>query len=56
MMLKDLRLAADASSNAKAATPLGAQAEALYALMESAGKDNLDFSGIMKLIDGSLSV
>ncbi|MCF6219617.1 MAG: 3-hydroxyisobutyrate dehydrogenase [Robiginitomaculum sp.] len=54
MMLKDLRLAADASSAAKAATPLGAQAEALYALMESAGKDDLDFSGIMKLINGSL--
>lgn len=54
MMLKDLRLAADAASNAKAATPLGAQAEALYALMEQAGKDDLDFSGIMKLIDGSL--
>ncbi len=54
MMLKDLRLAADAASKAKSATPLGAQAEALYALMESAGKDDLDFSGIMKLINGSL--
>jgi len=54
MMLKDMRLAQDAASKAKAATPLGAQAEALYALMESAGKDDLDFSGIMKLIDGSL--
>ena len=54
MMLKDMRLAQDAASKAKAATPLGAQAEALYALMESAGKDDLDFSGIMKLIDGSI--
>lgn len=54
MMLKDLRLAQGAANNAKAATPLGAQAEALYALMEAAGKDNLDFSGIMKLIKGSL--
>jgi 3-hydroxyisobutyrate dehydrogenase len=54
MMLKDLRLAAAAAAKAKAATPLGAQAEALYALMESAGKDELDFSGIMKLINGSL--
>lgn len=54
MMLKDMRLAQQAASNAKAATPLGAQAEALYALMESAGKDDLDFSGVMKLIDGSL--
>lgn len=54
MMLKDMRLAQQAASAAKASTPLGAQAEALYALMESAGKDDLDFSGIMKLINGSL--
>ncbi|MBL4853985.1 MAG: 3-hydroxyisobutyrate dehydrogenase [Robiginitomaculum sp.] len=54
MMLKDLRLAQDAASKAKAATPLGAQAESLYALMEAAGKDDLDFSGIMKLINGTL--
>lgn len=55
MMLKDLRLAQQAAGGAKAATPLGAQAEALYALMEAAGKDALDFSGIMKLIDGTLN-
>lgn len=53
MMLKDLRLAQAAAMGAKAATPLGAQAEALYALMEAAGTDHLDFSAIMKLIDGS---
>ncbi len=54
MMLKDMRLAQQAAGAAKAATPLGAQAEALYALMEASGKDNLDFSGIMKLINGTL--
>lgn len=54
MMLKDMRLAQEAAHKAKAATPLGAQAEALYALMESAGKDDLDFSGVMKLVNGSL--
>ena len=54
MMLKDMRLAQEAAHSAKAATPLGAQAEALYALMESAGKDDLDFSGVMKLINGQL--
>ncbi len=54
MMLKDMRLAQEAAHKAKAATPLGAQAEALFALMESAGKDNLDFSGVMKLINGKL--
>ena len=54
MMLKDLRLAQDAATSARAATPLGTQSEALYSLMEAAGKDGLDFSGIMKLINGSL--
>ena len=54
MMLKDLRLAQDAATTARAATPLGTQAEALYSLMEATGKDDLDFSGIMKLINGSL--
>ena len=54
MMLKDLRLAKDAASTARAATPMGAQAESLYALMEAAGEGGLDFSGIMRLIDGSL--
>ncbi|PHR54584.1 MAG: 3-hydroxyisobutyrate dehydrogenase [Robiginitomaculum sp.] len=54
MMLKDMRLAQQAAASAKASTPLGAQAEALYALMEVAGKDDLDFSGIMKLIRGKL--
>lgn len=54
MMLKDLRLAQDAASTAKAATPLGSQAEAIYSLMEAAGKDELDFSAVMKLINGKL--
>ena len=54
MMLKDLRLAQEAATSAKAATPLGTQSEALYSLMEAADKDGLDFSGIMKLINGSL--
>ncbi len=54
MMLKDLRLAQDAAQSARAVTPLGAQAMALYGLMEASGDDSLDFSGIMKLIDGTL--
>jgi len=54
MMLKDMRLAQQAATAAKASTPLGAQAEALYALMEAAGKDDLDFSGVIKLINGTL--
>ena len=54
MMLKDLRLAQEAATSAKAATPLGTQSEAIYALMEAAGKDGLDFSGVMKLINGTI--
>jgi 3-hydroxyisobutyrate dehydrogenase len=54
MMLKDLRLAQDASKTAKAPTPLGAQAAQLYALMEASGHDGLDFSGIIKMIRGDL--
>ncbi len=54
MMLKDMRLAQDAAHKAKASTPLGAQSEALYALMESAGKADLDFSAVMKLLRGDL--
>ena len=54
MMLKDLRLAQEAAHQARAATPLGAQSEAIYALMEAAGKDDLDFSGVMKLVRGDL--
>ncbi|WP_031550324.1 3-hydroxyisobutyrate dehydrogenase [Parvularcula oceani] len=55
MMLKDLRLASDAARTARAAIPLGAQAEQLYTLMEAAEAGGLDFSGVMKLIDGSLN-
>ena len=54
MMLKDLRLAQAAAKSAEADTPLGAQSEAIYERMETAGKDGLDFSAVMKLLDGSL--
>lgn len=52
MMLKDLKLAQQASAAAGAATPLGAAAESLYALFVNAGRGELDFSGIIKLIEG----
>ncbi|NNC38105.1 MAG: 3-hydroxyisobutyrate dehydrogenase [Hyphomonadaceae bacterium] len=54
MMLKDLRLAQQAAGAADASTPLGAHAEELYTKLETANKDDLDFSGIMKLIRGEL--
>ena len=53
MMLKDLKLAQDAAQSSNAATPLGAQAAAVYALFEAAGHADTDFSGIIKLLRGS---
>jgi 3-hydroxyisobutyrate dehydrogenase len=54
MMLKDLRLAKDAASAAEAQAPLANRSEALYAEMEALGQDGLDFSAIMRLINGTL--
>jgi 3-hydroxyisobutyrate dehydrogenase len=56
MMLKDLKLAQSAAQAAGAATPLGAQSAALYALFESAGAGARDFSGIIQLLRGNPSV
>jgi 3-hydroxyisobutyrate dehydrogenase len=53
MMLKDLRLAQDAAQTAGASTPMGAQAEALYAMFANLGGASKDFSGIYQLLDGS---
>ena len=50
MMLKDLRLAQEAAAQAGVATPLGAGASALYALMDASDKADLDFSGVIKLL------
>lgn len=50
MMLKDLRLAQEAAAQSGVATPLGAEAASLYALMDAAGKSGLDFSGIITLL------
>jgi 3-hydroxyisobutyrate dehydrogenase len=52
MMLKDLKLAQSAAQASGAATPLGAQATALYSLFESAGAGGRDFSGIIQLLRG----
>jgi 3-hydroxyisobutyrate dehydrogenase len=53
MMLKDLRLAQAAAGTSGAATPLGAEAAALYALFCNAGNGGFDFSGIMRMIAAS---
>ncbi|MGF7160036.1 3-hydroxyisobutyrate dehydrogenase [Rhodoligotrophos appendicifer] len=50
MMLKDLRLAQEASREAGAATPLGKHAESLYAEFEEGGQGATDFSGIIKML------
>jgi 3-hydroxyisobutyrate dehydrogenase len=53
MMLKDLKLAQDAAQTAGATTPLGAQAEALYAMFDNLGGGPSDFSGIYQLLSGA---
>ncbi len=50
MMLKDLRLAQEAANATGAATPIGAEATALYALFCNAGNAEVDFSGIIRMI------
>ena len=52
MMLKDLRLAQEAAIAGGAATPLGAEAAALYGLFVGAGNAQTDFSGIIRMIRG----
>jgi 3-hydroxyisobutyrate dehydrogenase len=52
MMHKDLKLSQEAAAQAGAATPLGAQAAALYTLFVNAGHGGLDYSAIIKLLQG----
>ena len=52
MMHKDLKLSQAAAAQAGVATPLGAEATALYTLFVNAGNGGLDYSGIIKLIRG----
>ncbi|MGD9743392.1 MAG: 3-hydroxyisobutyrate dehydrogenase [Dongiaceae bacterium] len=50
MMLKDLRLSQEAAGKAGAATPLGAEAAAIYGEFDAAGRGGTDFSGIIEMI------
>ena len=52
MMLKDLRLAQNAAQQADVATPLGAEAAALYAVFCNQGYGDKDYSGIFKMLRG----
>ncbi|MDQ3470998.1 MAG: 3-hydroxyisobutyrate dehydrogenase [Pseudomonadota bacterium] len=53
LMLKDLRLAAEAAQSVNAYTPMGGQAEELYARFADLGGAGKDFSAIIKMIDDS---
>jgi 3-hydroxyisobutyrate dehydrogenase len=48
MMLKDLNLAQAAAKGAKTATPLGAEAAAIYEAFVAHGGSAIDFSGIIR--------
>jgi len=56
MMLKDLKLAQEAAAKSGAATPMGAQAEALYALFDRLGFAGKDFSAVLQMLRGDLGV
>ena len=54
LMLKDLRLAMEAAQSVDAYTPMGSEAETLYArFAEALGGGSKDFSAIIKMIDDS---
>ena len=55
LMLKDLKLAQEAAAKSGAATPMGAQAQALYALFDGLGYGQKDFSAVLQLMRGRLA-
>jgi 3-hydroxyisobutyrate dehydrogenase len=52
LMLKDLRIAMEAARTAGAATPLGAHATQIYTMMDLAGQSGMDFSGVIRFLNG----
>jgi 3-hydroxyisobutyrate dehydrogenase len=56
LMLKDLKLAADAARSVGAYTPMGGEAEELYQRFVDRGAGNKDFSALIKMIDDSWTV
>jgi len=56
LMLKDLKLAQEAAAKSGAATPMGAQAEALYALFDRMGYGGRDFSSVLQWLRGRLEI
>lgn len=53
LMLKDLRLAEQAGLESGTPLPLGQLAAALYGMFCKAGHSDLDYSGIIKMIEGT---
>lgn len=53
LMWKDLGLAVDAIEKTGVNSPLGALSENLYATMNKEGHGDVDFSGIIKMLNGS---
>jgi len=54
LMLKDLKLAQEAAAKAGASTPMGAGAEAMFALFDNLGYGGKDFSAVLQLMRGRL--
>ena len=52
LMLKDLKLALAAAQGADASVPMGATAGALYQALANAGDGGLDFSAMIRFLDG----
>lgn len=55
LMLKDLKLAVQAAADAGTPIPMGAQAAALYQLINTMGAGGLDFSVVARLLAGDLT-
>jgi 3-hydroxyisobutyrate dehydrogenase len=53
LMLKDLRLAMEAAQSVDAYTPMGSEAETLFARFADLGGGGKDFSAIIRMIDDS---
>jgi len=53
LMLKDLKLAAQAAADTGAQTPMGARAAELYQAFADAGQGGLDFSAIIRMLSTS---
>ena len=51
MMQKDLKLSQEAAAQAGVATPMGAEATALYTMFVNAGRADQDYTAIIKFID-----